>query len=470
MTLPNEVRLVQGSTADALTAPTEDLDMAFKILMNKNEVYSRLYNYYDGNQPLLFSTEKLQSAFSRQGIYFAINWISVVVNSVLDRLVLKGFDTGTQATNVELGHIIESLKLHMDMDEVHESVAITEEAYIIVGQDDQGELEVYFNDPRMCHMFYDPAHPKKKRYAAKMWVASDGSGRVELYYPDRVEHWVSRDEMKSISTSKSFFLENIESAETIPVFHFRTSRRLNKRELDDSLLSIQDAINKLFSDMLIASEFNSVKQRVIISQADPGDLKTFDTWWIPAGDGTGQQSSVQELGGADLGTFLNGIKDLAASMGVISRTPKHFFFTQGGDPSGDALIAMEAPLIKKTMKKQEALADTWVELVVYIMQLSGTPVDPSKVSPTWEPAETIQPKAQAEIIKTETSAGIPLNTSVRRAGWAKDEIDLMAKDKVQERKNATSLAQEELALLRAEQNANSNSGTDLVNSTGNTNA
>src|SRR5690606_26990663 len=146
----------------------------------------------------------------------------------------------------------------------------------------------------------------------------------------------------------------------VPVFHFRRDRRRISSELDN-VLEPQDAINKLFADMMVAAEFGAFKQRWIISNADNTDIKNAPNkiWDIPASAPGEQPTQVGEFGETDLGNFLEAMDRISGYVGAISRTPKHYFFGLGGDPSGEALIALEAPLNKKAERYVALFSATW---------------------------------------------------------------------------------------------------------------
>jgi hypothetical protein len=392
-----------------------DIERAYKAITDKRPGYDLAWSYYDGAAPLKYSTERLRQAFESMNVYFAENWLQLVVTSVLDRLTLKGFSVnGT--SNSDLDKLFASENMQLTSYDVHEAGLVTSESFVIAERDEEGNVSTYYNDPRLCHVFYKADKPKEKEFACKYWQdEGDGAKHLVLYYPDRFEYYSAS---KNASTARGFNLDSVEANETgvIPVFHFRNTRR-GKGEFGVAEYSMQDAANKLFSDMLVAAEFTSVKQRVIISKADPGDLKTFENWWIPDSD-----AKVQEVGGAELTNFLDAIDRIAQAMGIITRTPKHYFFAQGGDPSGDALIAMEAPLTKKVTQRQENYAVTWKEVASYMLKLMGTEVDASAIMPIWGPIETLQPMVSAQILQVETSAGVPLKVAAKRQGWADDEL------------------------------------------------
>ena len=115
--------------------------------------------------------------------------------------------------------------MHLDLeaDEAHRASLATSQAYIIVWKDD-GETVAYYNDPRLCHVFYEDANPRKKKYAAKWFSHSDGRQEITLYYVDRIEHWVSAKMKEGASKAESFALESVEvnAFGVIPVFDMKS--------------------------------------------------------------------------------------------------------------------------------------------------------------------------------------------------------------------------------------------------------
>ena len=464
-------------------AVNPDLHRAFETISMKRMPYDLLYDYYRGNHPLKYSTNRLRKAFDRIYVYFAQNWIAVIVDAVLDRLNLKGFDFKDETAADKFSKLWEQYHIHLMTDDVHEAATVLGEAFVVVWRDeDTDETDVYYNDPRMCQMFYDPDRPTEKLFAAKMWI--DGKTRHPkfiLYYPDRLEHYISQVIVSQrdgwISSAGGFQLDSeygkdgIEPNEygIVPVFHFRSGRISGKKEIGQSEISLQDAVNKLFADMMVSSEFYTFSQRVIISQADPGDLKNQagNNWWIPAGDGKGQASSVTELGNKTLDPYLTAIDKLAQAMAIISRTPKHYMLLTGGDPSGDALLAMEAPLTKKVKKRMEGYEVEWKAMAKFMLQLEGMDIDENDIVPIWEPVETSQPLASAQTTQTEVNSGIPLVTSLRRRGWDNDEIEQMQEDMQDEQEMRSGLAQDALNRMRGN-DASDNSYPDNTNPDGST--
>lgn len=441
--------------------PITDIKPALENLLAKSVLYETLWDYYEGEQELKFSTLKLQKFFSGKGIYFAENWMGVVIDAVLDRLSLQGFSVSKQPQSTELlKQAYNQLKLGLVAFDLHESALVVTEAFYILEKLPDGRLDGYLQDASTCDVVYDSENPNIKKYAIKFWYEDEKTIRVNLYYPTVTERYQAQVG-KKVKLSQANF-EQLEPSDNpfgiIPVFHFRTSQQGRQKPLlDRALRSLQDAVNIQLSNMMISSEFNSLRQRVIISQSDPSDLKNIpgENWWIPAGDGTGQQASVQELGSFDPTSFIKSIDHLSSAIAAQTKTPKHYFFSLSGQvPSGEALNALESPLVKKTLRFRDNFEVTWKELSAFLLKLAGQTVEPSDITSQWSTVQTTQPKTEAETIKTNVDSTIPLKTSLRRNGWSEDELEQMDKDRQEETKNKTSLTKTILDELRLKDSQN----------------
>ncbi|GAG58194.1 unnamed protein product, partial [marine sediment metagenome] len=151
---------------------------------------------------------------------------------------------------------------------------------------------------------------------------------------------------------------------------------------------------------------------------------------IPTGEG-GEGGSVQvgEFDATDLNNYIQAIDHLATAAAIISRTPKHFLFQQGGVPSGEALIAMEAPLNKRCTDHIDKFTPVWKEVAQFILKILGKDVAKADINVNFKKPETIQPKTEAEVRNLGKQAGIPLDTLLRDEGKDEAWMEQMKKDK-----------------------------------------
>ena len=425
---------------------TKMIERAFKALRAKSEPYKTYTKYYDGDQPLIYTAERLKDAFDHPSVRFVQNWCAVVIDSVLDRLTFKGWDISDKT----MDKIVDEFYLQSNMQklsgDVHKNALVTSESFVVFDQI-ENDLRAFYNDSRMVHLFYDDNNPNKKTLGAKWWVDQDKkTTRLNIYTPELIYKLEAKD--KTPGSEKAFTLMQPEEKNPfgeIPIIHYRTGYS----ELDNVIL-IQDAINKLFSDMMVVGEFNAFPMRYAVTNADLNILKNSPKTiaQIPKGVEGEENTQLGQFAAADLDKFLNAMDKLANSIAVITRTPKHYFHDVGGQISGEALIVMESPLIKKIKQIQENYAVGWQDCARFILKQSGREIQPSGVVCTWDPIETVQPLTKAQEIRQYVDMGVPLETMLRRSGWAVDEIKQMRSDQVEAKKAQASIAKATLELLR----------------------
>ncbi len=428
----------------------KNLKEAYEALSAKGSIYNTLFAYYEGNQPLTYmNSSRMQKIFEGLDGYFAQNWCSVVIDALRDRINLRGIEVkGKHAATWQ--ELWSESQLALESDDVHEAELIVGEAFIICWKNADGKMEAYYNDPRMCHVFYDPQYPRKKSFAAKWFVNNEGRKQITLYYEDRLEYYISKGLAKSVSSHNAFvpMLQSdggVHTAENplkeIPVFHFRKSKQI--RSDLKNVIPIQNATNKLVTDMMVAAEFGAFKQRFVISNAETqGKLKNSpdEIWDIPGGDGIGQQTQVGQFDETPLHNYLEGIEKQVVAISSITRTPKHYFFQIGSNISGEALIAMEAPLNKKAQDRIDRYWAEWQNVAFFMLKHSGLDVKREDVTPQFDRPETIQPFTQAQTRQTNTNAGIALETILREEGKSKNEIELALSELQKQKTREANLA------------------------------
>jgi hypothetical protein len=425
-----------------------DLVIAFDTIRAKRNDLDTLFSYVDGPQPLKYSTQRLAETFQDLLTHFEINWCSVVVDATLDRIQLIGFDVQDKETNTKIAEIFAQLHLDIEADKAHSTALATSQSYIIVWKTERGTI-AYYNDPRLCAVFYDSADPKKKTFAAKWFTHADGKQEITLYYESIIEHWQSEKiSMNSSIDKASAFILVLTEPNTygvIPVFELRSPGEIFK------ILSLQDAINKLFSDMMVASEFGAFVQRFVISQAEPSTLKNKpnEIWWLPAGESGSQDTSVGQFTPTQLTNYIAPMDKISNSIAIITRTPKHYFMDTGSNVSGEALLAMESPLVKKVLKRQREFQAQWQDIAQFILKLNAIEVPSEKIFTVWARAESVQPKTEAETRQISVNTGIPLITLLKREGWTEEEIAKMSEDKTVQQKAERTVAQSLLADIKA---------------------
>lgn len=399
---------------------TPEIKKAVDAIAGKYARLDKYYKYYDGEQPLQYIMRYLRETFAGQRITFNENWCAVVVDAALDRLNLAGAKVSTEEgeenpANDALQKLWDEQRMSLSSDDVHEAVVVGGEGYVIVWPDAGGDgLEIYANDPRMVHVQYDPERPRKMLWAAKRWIDEDGYWRLTMYYPDRLEYYHSTAKHDAGGDASKNFVPTEEGTAPnpygrIPVFHFRAKRRGDKSAITD-VLPMQDAVNKLFTDMMIVAEYGAFPQRWISAQGDASEFKNApnELWEIGAGSRVGQFEP------ADLTRYLETIAGIVRAVAAISRTPAHMFLDSAGSQvSGEALIALESPLNKRVQDYIDALVPTWREVFTFALEILGYDVAESDIVVAFDKPATVQPSTEATITGTRVASGVPLLEALR---------------------------------------------------------
>ena len=435
-----------------------DVSRAFEHFKDVYLKYCAYYDYFDGNQPLRYSTERLKLAFEQIRPKFRQNWCAVVINAVLDRMELYGWSTAEETANAILADVWAETGLSLESNEIHESALVCGESFLIGWKEEGEPIEFYFNDPRRAACFYDSDRPKIKTYAAKWWDSDDGC-HLLLYYPDRLERYLApakkMSELRAEDAANAFRLEpdgiTTNPFGMIPVFHFRNSLRSHESDLKN-VTEIQDAINKLFCDMMVTAEFSAFPARYVISSAEIDTLQNAPNmiWDLPAGLEGQQNTQVGTLEAANLNNYSGQIEALAQSISSITRTPRHYFDHQSSQISGEALITMEAPLVKKVNQKRELFGDVWQEVGQFALLANGYVIRKNDVIPQWGKAEADQPLTETQVIMNYRNAGLPLKSALRLSGYTEAEIQIIEQEAAEEKQAQTDLAQLYLEQARNE--------------------
>jgi hypothetical protein len=391
----------------------ELIEQALTDLAGRQAAYQLYRAYYDGDHRLLFASDKFLNTFGNLFQAFADNLCPAVVDSLADRLAITGW-TVEGANPDTVRDTVRAIERRSRFDrvqgELHVEAPRVGDAYIVVWPDRNGTPRLHPQRGDTCSVVYDPEDATTVVAAVKVWRTLDGRVRVNAYFSDRVERYVTREKTSEIPKS----LGKVEPVldedgpvvanpwGQVPVFHL--ANRAGIGEMGRSELApvvpLQDALNKSIADMLVGSEFHSLPQRVRIGvetrlgpdgrplapKVAPGTV-----WDVGVG------GDVKDLPAANLGGFLDAQTSFRTEIAHVSRTPLHLLgLVDGQYPSGEALRVAERPLADKVSDRQMSFYDAWAGAMSLALRMAG--VD-GVAEPEWLPAESVamtERLAQAE--------------------------------------------------------------------------
>jgi len=325
--------------------------------------------YYEGHHPMAFASAKFRAAFGSLFSTFADNWCELVVDAVKERLHVEGFrfgaDTGADAAAWD---IWQRNQLDADSSIAHTEALISGICYVMVWADDMGEPAITVEHPAQVIVSYAPANRRRRTAALKVWLDDEGYTLATLYLPTEVYkyrssakrlgtapiQWVPRD-----TPGESWPITNPLGVVPIVALPNRARLLIEHRSEIASVLPVQDAVNKLVADMMVASEFAAFRQRWATGLEIPTDPVTgkpvepfraaVDRMWManPPKDKIGQpigEVRFGEFGISDLEPYTRAVELLVQHIASQTRTPPHYFYLSGQFPSGEP-VATREPLL-----------------------------------------------------------------------------------------------------------------------------
>jgi hypothetical protein len=289
---------------------------------------------------------------------------------------------------------------------VHKEVLRAGDAYVIVWPDASGRATLFPNHAANITVEYDDEGTGNILWAAKWWAMRDKRVRVNLFYPDRVERYVSKQESEIVvSDARSFLPFDADLANpfgVVPVFHFANNADvgdLGRSELE-AAIPIQDGLNKSVLDMLVAMEFSAYRQRwaagiEIDFDGDGNKLAPFkagvEHLWIAENP----QATFGDFAASDLEQFLKVKDSFRIDIASVTGTPLHYFVQEStGFASGVSLQQNETRFNAKVRDRQSAFGQVWEDAMKFALQIEGvTDID---VAIQWEDPAALSEKELLE--------------------------------------------------------------------------
>lgn len=416
--------------------PQEDLKWALSEFARLANGYKVAREYYDGNHRLSFATEKFKSTFGQLFAAFSDNLMPVVVETPRDRLKLGAFSLNDQSVMDQAAEIWRRNRMRKRAAEVHLDSFIEGDAFVVVWPDAEGIPVLYPNRASRIVIQYDDEQPGYIVKAARAWTTGENFARINLYYRDVIEKYITRNKLQGglPSTSRGFIrFETDDEAwpldnpyDKVPVFHFgnRTSvGMLGKSELAESI-PLQDALNKSIADMLVGSEFHGLPQRWAIGLEEMTEDQAAAKYKLQAGGVWGTTSKDASFGAfptGDLAQFVTVINDFRKEIARVSRTPLHHFTLEGTPPSGESMKTAEAPLLAKVEDRQEAWGMVWSDVMRFALQVAG--IQDAEPETTWIDTTPRDETNQINNAVTKvTSLGVDMETVQKELGYTDNEI------------------------------------------------
>jgi hypothetical protein len=445
----------------------EDLIPALTELRLARPDYEEAQAYREGDAPEKFPSAAIQRALRGGGRDFHVNLAARPVDAVLDRLEIAALVCDPDEQTATLTERVwEANDLDIEAPQIHDSALTFGDAYLFVWPaDSSGDVDyedeqpvahadgvdVFYNSPLSVRIIYDEENPRRKKLTIKTWCEGVGDTkhtRVNLYYDDHFEKWITRDDARGKDVDalterdfESHIDEHTDEAGIIanpygenPFFHFRT-RRPYGRPVHKNAFGPQDALTKLITNQMAASDFAAFPQRYGL--LEPGTTEDDDVDWgdDDATDPEDRPSqmvsspgsmwilrnykSVGQFAPSDPDAFLKPQSQFTRFMASTTTTPMRWFDPSGDVPSGESIRADDAPLVKKIQAFQRSFGATWKDASEFALRILG--ID-AAVTVQWAPAQMTDDLEFWQAAQAKQDAGVPVRQTLLEAGYTEAQV------------------------------------------------
>lgn len=391
-----------------------------QLVGSREAVHSRLVAYYEGRQPLTYLSPEARQNLGNRLSSVSVNIPRLLVDSVAERLRIIGF------SDPEVWPHWTANRMDHQSAVAHIETLMLGECFAVVWARDK-KPQVTIESATRIAADLDPA-TGAVRSAVKRWDAPDGTHAVH-YGPERI----TRYRANTVGATTGFTV--IESLPNplgvVPVVRFRNGDRLTHQGISEMLdvLPLTDALVKLTTDMLTASEYTARPRRwatgIELQELEDGTVVNP----IPEGNRAmiAEQADAKfgQLPGSDLAGYQTAISTVMRQISAVTGLPDHLLGIGGDNPtSADSIRASEAALTARSEARQRLFGKSWSEVAGLVMAVA-TGRDPATINaaPLWADAATRSEAQQADAVVKLVQAGVlPVSWALRKLGYSDEDI------------------------------------------------
>lgn len=437
--------------------PQKELREIATAFRTKQTLYQPFYNYYKGVHQWNFSSKKYKIKYGQRLQTLRENLCRTVVKAPASRLEIINFLADRKNTENPAWKIWKRNKMPLNSGKVHREAFKTGEAFVIVWADKSGKAKIEVQTAANV-MIWKSVESGETEKGAKCWTGGDGKTYLTIYYPDRIEKYVSKHK-RADSAGYETFEPRIVPGETfplanpynrVPVFRFTFDEEAD--DVPNSLLTdvipLNDALNKSYADIFVGQEYNSMRQRWVAGLRAEEDeetgkkiepFKPDDATWMAEDD----QTKFGEFSDADLNQMLEVKRETVKDIALVSGIPPSYFNLEstGTAISGDALRKLEARFTAIVQDAQRSFGETWGEAINFALEIDTEVAEfEDEIETQWTDAA---PVSETEMLD---------NAIKKKAlGWSDEQIqrDYGLTDEQIEKMKAEILAREKTKMETA---------------------
>lgn len=427
----------------------------------------RFNDYYDGKHDLLFATDQFKRAFGNRFRAFADNWCQIIVDAVEERLDVVGFRIGDTG---QLGRMAPAVGdqtawtiwqrnlLDADSSLAHSEAFIASRSAVIVWNDPEaeGRAKIDVESAEQVIVAFAKGDRRRRLAALKRWDEPENRRTcATLYLPDDVfkfqapfreapntedaatevamtetGDWVPRVAVAGEEDFEDHLDNPLGVVPVVPLLNRSRIARPPRSEIE-SVIPLQDAVNKELLDMLVASEFGAFRQRWATGWDVPVNPEnnqpiwdsvkaSMERFWFSSESDT----TFGEFEATDLTNYVNAISMLVEHIASQTRTPPHYLSPGADRLSGESIKAAETGLVSKAMRKMRVFGEAWEEAMRLALRVEGSALAESPSLETiWRDAEVRSESDHIDAVVKRKALGVPNEQLWEDAGYSPQQIE-----------------------------------------------
>lgn len=422
------------------------LKKALEELPEKQREIDLRWCYYNGDHPRVWLNEKTRDALKDINENFVENWCEAVIDKPLHRLEVTGWlpqkeavkegleasdPQGAALTDESMTEAFKHNDLEIGQSDIYRQVRIAGECFLIVWPDEENEsgYDISINDARWVY-WPKGRHRNKPEYVVLLHTDDDFEDgidrwRATIYYSEVVIRLIGPKVSPGVlpSSVRYFNPDDIDPGGPHGMPHnpvVRFALRKERVSVLDSIIPLQDQINKLKCNKMVVAEWLAWPMIALMTEQafTEGQQRVRPNRFMVLHPGGGEDNvaptSIWQSTAADLSNFDDSIEKEIQKIFTLSALPRHIMVDDGSPISGDGIEADEGPFTEMLEDHHRSLGGSWVD----VGELMGL-----EIKPQWRSVMVRSDKSEAETVNTFVTAGVKLPEALQKyAGWTLQEV------------------------------------------------
>lgn len=461
-----------GSTVYPVGSPKWWATELSKEMDGRAKLIETYEDYYEGRHKLTFASSQFREAFAVMLSAISDNWIPLVINASVERLRPQGFLFGdSREGDSEAWRIWQANFLDADAPMAFTEACKHAESYLLIWPEqpqntrgifgrlvsrrsDQTPPRITVEHPSQMIVRRSAGDRRNLDAALKRWQESDGSIQATLYLPDAIHRftldgdgWIARKGVEETEKNQLGIVPVVPitnephmtgcrpPASLLAAPHGVPDVPIGLGRSDQAdVISTVDQINKLISDMMVASEVSAFRQRWATGLEVPLDPDTHEPiqpfraavdrlWLAPPNEDGENNVRFGEFSTTDLSNYIKAIENRIQSLAARTRTPPHYLLGSIVNASGDALKAAETGLSSKVRGKMASFGEGLEEAIrIAFAWMGDKRATDTSAEVAWAPSESRSESEYVDSLVKKMALGVPKEQLWKDAGYSPQEI------------------------------------------------